>query len=371
MKAFVERVLKPVGYGVACCSLVAFPALTHAEPEKKQLGYLTKAATGEGFHFTHHDWEVACDNTRTCRAAGYHADSDDDLKVSVLFTRDAGPATVTRGELKIGQYGDDPVVDKLPAQFDLSMHINDQPLGHIRLSALHGKLSDRQVTALLKALGGSNRIEFVYQAHRWRLSDSGAAAVMLKMDEFQGRVGTPGALIKKGTRNEQSVRPPVRVPVLVAPPLPGPKAGDEHFVVRNTPSLITELRRATDQDSCPRLFEKTTDDAMWSVTRLSDSQMVVTALCSVYAYNVSGMSWIIRTGPSFKPRATASEATELSGNQLLVRMKGRGLGDCWSSDDWTWNGKDFVHTYSSTTGMCKLMEPGGAWDLPVWITLVR
>ena len=251
------------------------------------------------------------------------------------------------------------------------MHINGQPLGRIGLSALHGKLSDRQVTALTKALGSSNRIEFAYQAHRWRLSDSGAAAVMLKMDEFQGRVGTPGALIKKGTSNEQLVRPPVRVPVLVAPPLSGPKAGDEQFVVRHTSALFAELRRATDRDSCPRLFEKTTDDAALSVTRLSDSHMVVTAVCSAYAYNVSGMSWIIRTSPPFKPRATASEATEISGNQLLARMKGRGLGDCWSSDDWTWNGKDFVHTYSSTTGMCKLMEPGGAWDLPVWITHVR
>ena len=70
MKALVERVLKPVGRCFACLSLVALPALTHAAPEKRELGYLTKAATGEGFHFTHHDWEVACDNTRTCRAGG-------------------------------------------------------------------------------------------------------------------------------------------------------------------------------------------------------------------------------------------------------------------------------------------------------------
>jgi Protein of unknown function (DUF1176) len=370
MPAVLERVLRPIGYVAACCSLVAFSALTHAEPEKKPLGYLTKAATGEGFHFTHHDWEVACDNTRTCRAAGYHPDPDD-LKVSVLFTRAAGSATVIKGELKIGQYGDDPAVDRLPAQFDLSMHINGQALGHIGLSALHGNLSDKLVTELIKALGRNSRIEFVYRGHRWRLSDSGAAAVMLKMDEFQGRVGTPGALIRKGTRNERSVRPPVRVPVLVAPPLPSPKAGDELFVVRNTLSLITELRRTTDQDSCPRLFEKSTDDAMLSVSRLSESQMVVTAVCQLHAYNASGMSWIIRSSPPFKPRDTASEATELSGNQLLVRMKGRGLGDCWSSDDWTWNGKDFVHTHSATTGMCKLMEPGGAWDLPVWITQVQ
>lgn len=30
-------------------------------------------ATHQGFHFVHHDWEVACDNTRTFRAAGYQS----------------------------------------------------------------------------------------------------------------------------------------------------------------------------------------------------------------------------------------------------------------------------------------------------------
>ncbi|MFT7400549.1 MAG: hypothetical protein ACI83N_000132 [Hydrogenophaga sp.] len=370
MKAMPKRLSVHMGWIAACASLMAFAPLVHSKPEQKQLGYLTPAASGEGFHFAHHDWEVACDNTRTCRAAGYHADSDE-LKVSALFTRTAGPGTAIQGELKIGQYGDDPVVDKLPAQFDLSLRINGQPFGNIKLSGLHGELSDEQVTAMLRAMSGNSRIEFLYQQHRWRLSDSGAAAVMLKMDEFQGRVGTPGALIRKGARNEQSVRPPVGVRVLLAPPLPSPKAGDEQFIARHTPSLFAALRKTTDRDSCPRLFEKSTDSAMLRVTRLSESQMVVTAVCQLYAYNVGGMVWIIRTEPPFNPRVTPVEATELSGNQMLVRMKGRGLGDCWSLDDWTWNGKDFVHTLSSTTGMCKLMEPGGAWGLPVWITEVR
>ncbi|MFT5934450.1 MAG: hypothetical protein ACI9M6_001503, partial [Hydrogenophaga sp.] len=229
MKAMPKRLSVHMGWIAACASLMAFAPLVHSKPEQKQLGYLTPAASGEGFHFAHHDWEVACDNTRTCRAAGYHADSDE-LKVSALFTRTAGPGTAIQGELKIGQYGDDPVVDKLPAQFDLSLRINGQPFGNIKLSGLHGELSDEQVTAMLRAMSGNSRIEFLYQQHRWRLSDSGAAAVMLKMDEFQGRVGTPGALIRKGARNEQSVRPPVGVRVLLAPPLPSPRAGDEQFI---------------------------------------------------------------------------------------------------------------------------------------------
>lgn len=42
-----------------------------------------------GLYFQHHDWVVACDNTRTCRAAGYA--SGDDSTLSVLLTRGGRP----------------------------------------------------------------------------------------------------------------------------------------------------------------------------------------------------------------------------------------------------------------------------------------
>ncbi|MDE2429132.1 MAG: DUF1176 domain-containing protein, partial [Burkholderiales bacterium] len=52
-------------------------------------------------------------------------------------------------------------------------------------------------------------------------------------------------------------------------------------------------------------------------------------------------------------------------------QKGRGLGDCWSFESLTWNGKQFVQSASSSTGMCRLIAPGGAWDLPDFVTEVR
>ena len=71
--------------------------------------------------FSHGNWELACDNTRTCRAAGYHAEgaSDDEedgaggggnreaMPVSVLLTRQAGPNTPVKGELQIGNPGEE------------------------------------------------------------------------------------------------------------------------------------------------------------------------------------------------------------------------------------------------------------------------
>jgi hypothetical protein len=344
---------------------VAMPAA--AESDK---GYLSKAATGEGFLFQHHEWEIACDNTRTCRAAGYHPEPDE-LKISVLLTRAAGPDTPVKGALKIGQYGDDPVVDKLPVSFNLSMQIDGQPLGQIRVQKLAADLPSKQLTVLIDALLGTGRIEFVYGPHRWHLSGQGATAALLKMDEFQGRIGTPGALARKGAKSEQSVRPPQPIPTVASTPLPKPHSGDENFITAHARALVSELRKSTDEDSCPLLFAQDPDTALLSVARLSDSQMLLTAICDRFAYNQSGAAWIIRTSPPFKPINTNTQGTELEGNQIWNRMKGRGLGDCWSSDAWTWNGKHFAPTHASTTGMCKMMSPDGAWQLPVWTTTAR
>lgn len=55
-----------------------------------------------GMSFSHHDWEIACDNTRTCRAAGYHSEEEDAPAVSVLLTRKAGPHQPVTGKLMIG-----------------------------------------------------------------------------------------------------------------------------------------------------------------------------------------------------------------------------------------------------------------------------
>ena len=48
----------------------------------------------------------------------------------------------------------------------------------------------------------------------------------------------------------------------------------------------------------------------------------------------------------------------------VMNPKGRGLGDCWSADEWAWDGHAFVHTRQATTGMCKYVVLGGAWDFP-------
>jgi hypothetical protein len=84
-----------------------------------------------GLTFSHLDWALSCDNTHTCRAAGYQSDEDADFPVSILLTRKAGPSEPVTGRLALGEYDGQPV---LPEAFKLALRINGKPVGHVALS---------------------------------------------------------------------------------------------------------------------------------------------------------------------------------------------------------------------------------------------
>jgi Protein of unknown function (DUF1176) len=191
-----------------------------------------------GLRFSHHDWELACDNTRTCRAAGYSVDGAD-LPISVLFTRKAGPRQPVTAELMMGDYNDSAALNKLPPEFKLAMHINQRGVGQLAMSkqTLALDLPEPQTTALLAALSKDSRIEWTAGKFTWNLSADGAAAVLLKMDEFQGRIGTPGALLKKGSRSEDAVLPALPAPVLTIPALPKPQPADAQFAAKHSQAV--------------------------------------------------------------------------------------------------------------------------------------
>lgn len=69
-----------------------------------------------------------------------------------------------------------------------------------------------------------------------------------------------------------------------------------------------------------------------------------------------------------RPSLVSTNATKITGNTVESQQPGRDIGDCWSADQWTWDGRSFIHTSSSTTGMCKLVAAGGAWTLPTIVT---
>lgn len=341
-------------------------------------GWAGKAAAAEasGLRFGHGNWELACDNTRTCRAAGYHAEeaSDDDgadhapRPVSVLLTREAGPNTPVKGELQIGNPGEGEETDRLPRKLNLTMRIDGQPHGKVLIS--QGKwtvdLAPQQTQALIAALGRDSRIEWSDGKYTWRVSDKGGAAVLLKMDEFQGRIGTPGALVRKGKRDEKGVLPPLPAPVVVAV-VPDDK------IIQLPKASMASLRSAlkAGSDACQELEEPSDMENEITVRRLSRGKLLASTLCWRGAYNQGDGYWVIDARPPYAPELVTASASGYAQGVIDGSQKGRGIGDCWAFEDWTWDGRRFVHTSEGNSGECNGIAPGGAWSLPTLVTTVR
>lgn len=328
-------------------------------------------AAAEGVRFVHKDWELACDNTGTCRAAGYQEDSAE-LPVSILVTRTAGPGSRAEVQLMLGDYSSPPAVQALPPHPALTMRLNGRSVGVVRLgeNSLTGSLSPAQASVLLKALPGDRaEVSWRYGDAEWVLSDQGARAVLLKMDEAQGRLGTPSALVARGQRDEGQVPGPRPTPQLQAAAVPPTSEADRSWPARQGPALLAALRATVADGNCDRLMEGTPSD--WEVRRLSAQQLLVSTGCWLGAYNFGAGAWVVNERPPFAPVLVTESASDIGDNEVTASHKGRGLGDCWGSESWAWDGTRFARSAAHTTGQCKFIAAGGAWDLPTWVTSAR
>ncbi len=321
--------------------------------------------------FDQEDWQVVCDNTRTCRVAGYQSD-DADMPVSVLFTRKAGAGTAVEGRVALGDGWEESVLDALPAQFRVALWIDGKNQGErtVAKDTLQADLTAAQVAALLKALARDTRIEFRAGKTVWSLSDRGAAAVLLKMDEFQGRIGTVGAAFRKGKQTEAKVLPPLPAPVVKAAALAPAKPGDARFIATQGEAIRKALRSASDDSVCDDLHKTGEEEQALEVVRLTKTKLLVSTRCWLAAYNAGSGYWIINDAPPYRPELVTSDASDFDDGTLMSTQKARGIGDCWGSEQWTWNGTAFVQTSSSSTGQCKGFA-GGAWELPTLVTEIR
>jgi hypothetical protein len=318
-----------------------------------------------GLAFSHHDWELVCDNTRSCRAAGYQVEGEG-RAVSVLLTRAAGPGTPVKGEVMLGQY-DEADMAALPRPGSpLLLRIDGRELGEVALNDERsgGELAEAQVAALIDVLPGSTRIEFVSGESRWRLSDRGASAVLLKFDDFQGRLDTPGALLRRGERGESAVPPPLPAPVIQAAALatgPLPELDMQQLRAELAPFFGSENCHGEGDDDTREI----------EVERLSATRLLASSLCWRGAYNEGYGFWLIRTEPPYAPELVTEWGSSHVAGEIHAGHRGRGLGDCWSAETWTWDGERFLRTRAATSGMCRLVAAGGAWDLPRVVSEVR
>ncbi len=331
---FAARALAPL----ACALALAAPV---------------RAADKDPVGFTHKDWALQCDNTLACRAVGYQADSGDSEPVSIRLTREAGPDAPVLVDLQVS------TEKATPAALNLKV-------GKLSLPGLTGEIPRvpaSQVPRLLQELLKSEEATITAGKDQWLLSLAGVSAVLLKMDEAQGRVGTPGALVRRGTRPEASVLVPVPAPVINAVrPLPERK-GDA--------ALAKPLLAAIDRkDVSERCNGEAPQPADVQVHRLTERKLLLAIPCAMGAYNFGGLHWLANDRPPYQPQLLEAEGEfDAADGSIRSSMKGRGIGDCWSIEEWHFDGRSFVRTGESGDSMCRGFA-GGAWQLPAYTAKV-
>ena len=325
------------------------------------------ATSIKGIGENYQDWDLICDNLGTCRMAGYQDESSD--PVSILFTRAAGENAAVEGKFTILPFGE---ADRdVQVGQDIEIWLNGKSLGtvkHISDDA-PDKLTEEQTKALLSGLKKESEIRLTYGKTTLKVSDKGAAAAMLKMDEFQKRLNTPSALIRQG-KEKHAVLAPQAAPKVEAVSVNNHKTIELKLGEKQYDNVLALLRKA--HDGCVDEDLESQDITIYPLTH---NKVLAEALCFKGAYQSTNYYAVLDDKLSKVEQVLAEQYNEAGYDEkqgyAFVRgsYKGRALGDCLAGQDAVWNGKIFIRTSEWTTGSCKGL-PGGTWQLPIFVSNV-
>lgn len=313
------------------------------------------------------DWDLVCDNTGTCRMAGYQDESSD--PVSILFTRAAGENAAVEGKLTILPFGE---ADRdVQVGQDIEIWLNGKSLGKVKHISddAPDKLTEEQTKALLSGLKKESEIRLTYGKTTLKVSDKGAAAAMLKMDEFQQRLNTPSALIRQGQEKHAVLAPKVK-PKIDAVSVNNRKTIELKLGEKQYDNVLALLRKA--HDGC---VDEDLESQNIMIYPLTQNKVLAEALCFKGAYQYTNYYAVLDDKLSKVEQVLADQYNEAGYDEkqgyAFVRgsYKGRALGDCLAGQDAVWNGKIFIRTSEWTTGSCKGL-PGGTWQLPIFVSHV-
>ena len=322
------------------------------------------ATSIQGIGENYQDWDLVCDNTGTCRMAGYQDESSD--PVSILFTRAAGENAAVEGKFTILPFGE---ADRdVQVGQDIEIWLNGKSLGKVKHISddAPDKLTEEQTKALLSGLKKESEIRLTYGKTTLKVSDKGAAAAMLKMDEFQQRLNTPSALIRQGQEKHAVLAPQAALKV-EAVSVNNRKTIELKRGEKQFNHVLALLRKA---NSCDDEDITSQDITLYPLTQ---NKVLAEALCVRGAYQGTNYYAVLDNKLSKVEQVLAEQYNRAEYDEkqgyAFVRgtYKGRGVGDCWSSQDAVWNGKIFIRTSEWTTGSCKGF-PGGAWQLPTFVS---
>ena len=326
----------------------------------------------KGFEKTYQDWDLICDNTGTCNMAGYQEERDgSEHSVSILFTRSAGEQAPVTAQLAL-------LPDELGNK-TAEIILNGQSLGTIQNFSEEGnaKLSEKQTTELLTALKGNASIEVIFGEFKEKVSDKGAAAAMLKMDEFQQRLNTPSALIRQG-QEKHAVLAPQAAPKIEAVSVNNRQTKELKLGEKQFDAVLALLRKSngTNEDAenyCHALHIDEEWNKKITLYPLTKGKVLAQAVC-MGGYNYINYYAVLDEKLSKVEQVLENQYNyaDYDKNTHVLKVEGefkaRGLGDCWYGREAVWNGKTFIRTEEHTSGSCKGFA-GGAWGgLPIFVS---
>ena len=325
------------------------------------------------------DWDLVCDNTGTCRMAGYQDESSD--PVSILFTRAAGENAAVEGKFTILPFGE---ADRdVQVGQDIEIWLNGKSLGKVKHISddAPDKLTEEQTKALLSGLKKESEIRLTYGKTTLKVSDKGAAAAMLKMDEFQQRLNTPSALIRQG-QEKHAVLAPQAAPKIEAVSVNNRQTTELKRGEKQFDAVLALLRKSngTNEDAENYCYELHKDD-VWNkqitLYPLTKGKVLAEAICLAGSYQSTYYYAVLDEKLSKVEQVLANQYNyaDYDKNTHILKVEGsfkaRGLGDCWSGQEAVWNGKTFIRTEEHTSGSCKGFA-GGAWGgLPIFVSEIN
>lgn len=347
----------------------------------------------EGQGFVSDDWQLVCDNTLTCRAAGY-SEYDVEWRGSILMTLKVGEKVPTT-EVLLNPWkwrtAADTITQADPLNSPAELWLNGKFYGEVKQS----KLTKAQTMQLIQHAKKNTKIVFKHGRYQWQISDQGMAAILLKLDEIQGRVGSPLALVSKESANRQKLKPAKAIPkIYAAQTYPVTEYGSDNFATMSDQQkyyqqlsqhyndkwqnkmnawVISTLNKE-DRETCYILtsdhdwFDK--ENEVWQFTPIDSKHTLASHPCWRGAYNFGAGYWLIDNDKPSTPKLITLSGSEYGDGEIFATHIGRGLSDCRSVKQWVWNGKDFARSSELTTGLCRLIQTGGAWQLPTYVSEV-
>ena len=290
------------------------------------------------------DWRAVCDNAGRCSAYGANGLSTG----WIILSRDAGAEAPLR--VVAGQAAWDEEEAGAPPRLTLDGRAIQLP-----------REPDRTL-ALARDLAQGRTLSIGVNDQAVEVSLAGAAAALLWIDERQGRLGTPGTVMRPGDAAADGVPGPAPLPVVTAVRAPA-----QTGIPQSGLTLPPPLQRLPEVRACL--------DELWpgaepihSAAHLSDGVYLWGVECFRGAYNLGQRFWI--TGedgadprPANLPTASGEATNELvnaafdpASGTLDAFARGRGLGDCGVIQEWAWTGQAFVLTREVSMPECAGMS---------------